>query len=367
MPAAPNQHLLIISPTAPPEVCGVSDYALQTATALQGLYSTIQLGVERLPKSPATTGGFRVTPWKQLLAQTGPQGSYDVLLNYTPTSYTWSGLAVSLLNALQRFKKAHPSNQVFTFFHETWNGSSELRPHHALQARLTKWSMQQIGELSRGVSVVNAEQQRKLELLLHRDNIHMNVIGSNILPAYPEAGLHSSRQPGVWLIFGLAHTRLWTLQAHLPLLQDMAARGVLRQLRAIGPTDTTYAQQELELGRTTLGADIFTQVGALKPEEVSEEMLHAEAALVGLNVDGLRKSGTFAALAAHAVPIICSVDPTLDEPPGHVFFQPEEVQAQPDILRSTLGEKRRQQLHTWFWQTRSWEAIGRSMRAWMQA
>ena len=360
------QRLLIIAPTAPPEVCGVSDYAYRTAQELTNFYPTVTLGVERLPATPAV-GPLAVGLWTKLLAQAAaaPQAS-DVLLNYTPTSYAWSGIPADLMRALRRFIQARPDNRLFVFFHETWNGSPNQRPHHALRSRATRWAMHRIGRLAEGVAVVNAEQQQKLRLLLGRDSIGLNAVGSNILPPTPDAGLTSTRQPGTWLVFGLPHTRFWALRAHLDTLRALHERGVLRQIHAIGPVDTTYARQELALISKALGPGVLVQLGALAPAEVSVQLLGAEAALVGLNADGLKKSGTFAALAAHAVPVICKVNPALAQPPGAALLQPAEVLADPLLVTNAEGERRRQQLHAWFWANRSWEAIGQALHYWLQ-
>ena len=367
MASLPPQRLLIIAPTAPPEVCGVSDYAYQTAQELTKFYDTVTLGVERLPPTPAV-GPLVVGRWSQLLAQAAadPLAS-DVLLNYTPTSYARSGIPAGLLRALRRFTQARPDNRVFVFFHETWNGSPNQRPHHALRSRATRWAMHRIGRLAEGVAVVNAEQQQKLRLLLERDSIGLNAVGSNILPPTPDAGLTSVRQPGTWLIFGLPHTRLWAVTEHLELLRAMHQQGVLHRIHAIGPVDATYSRQERALLTEALGPDVLVQLGALAPAEVSAQLLAAQAALVGLNADGLKKSGTFAAMAAHAVPIICEVDPALEQPPGAAFLQPAQVLADPSLVTSAEGERRRRQLHAWFWANRSWEAIGRALHEWLQS
>jgi hypothetical protein len=363
-----NKRLLIIAPTAPPEVCGVSDYAYQTAQELAKFYDTVDIGVERLPSAPTTSNGIRIDRWQHLIAQVATDThAADVLLNYTPTSYAWSGLPVELLLALRRFTTAKATNRLFVFFHETWNGSSNQRLHQAVRSQITRWSMHRIGELAGGVAVVNAEQQHKLELLLNRNDVRLNAIGSNILPPSLEAGLQSIREPGSWLVFGLSHTRLWALEAHLPLLQAMYKRGSIKRIYSIGPTDTSYAKQERELIANNLGPDVLEQLGALEPAEVSQQMLRAEAALMGLNIDGLKKSGTFAALAAHAVPVICEVDTTLQQPPGAAFLQPQEVLADPTLVFNAESERRRRQMHEWFWATRSWSAIGQSMKSWLQA
>ena len=367
MASLPPKRLLIIAPTAPPQVCGVSDYAYKVAQELTKSYDTVMLGVERLPATPAV-GPLAVGHWSQFLAQAAaaPLAS-DVLLNYTPTSYARSGIPAGLLLALRRFTKARPDNRVFVFFHETWNGSLNQRPHHILRDKATRWAMHRIGQLAQGVAVVNAEQQQKLRLLLGHDDIVLNAVGSNILPPTPDAGLTSARQPGTWLVFGLSHTRLWALTAHINLLRVMHERGVLLRIHAIGPVDTSYARQELALVTKTLGPGVLVQVGALTPAEVSAQLLSAQAALVGLNSDGLKKSGTFAAMAAHAVPIICEVDPALEQPPGALFLQPAEVLADPSLVTNAEGERRRRQLHAWFWANRSWESIGLALHQWLQS
>jgi len=360
-----NKNLIIIAPTAPPAICGVSDYAYQMAKELRKTYDSITIGVEHEPAEAPTTDGIGVKPWRQLLgAAAGP--ATDVFLNYTPTSYARTGWPLGMLQALRRFRKAHPQNRLFVFFHETWNGSHDLRPVQLVQQQVIRLAMRRIGRLADGVAVVNAEQQQKLMRLLPRDNVRLNAVGSNILPSTREAGLLSERQPGNWLVFGLPHTRLWAIEAHLAVLKTAHAQGRLRRIYAVGPTDSVFARQEKELVRANLGEDVLVQLGALGPAEVSERMLNAEAALVGLNANGLKKSGTFAALAAHAVPIICEVDTQLDQPPGLAFLQPAEVLANPNLLTEPESERRRRLLHQWFWDNRSWEAIGQSLQAWLQ-
>jgi hypothetical protein len=361
----PNKNLIIIAPTAPPDICGVSDYAYQMAKELRKAYQSIAIGVEREPAEAPATDGIKVQPWPQLLDADSSQAT-DIFLNYTPTSYARTGWPLGLLRALQRFTQAHPQNRLFVFFHETWNGSRQLRFKQLVQQQVIRLAMRRIGRLSSGVAVVNAEQQQKLRHLLLRDNVRLNAVGSNILPPTREAGLLSERQPGSWLVFGLPHTRLWALEAHLPLLKAAHSKGQLRHLYAVGPTDTAFARQEKDLISKALGEEVLVQLGALGPAEVSAQMLNAEAALVGLNANGLKKSGTFAALAAHAVPIICEVDTQLDQPPGPAFLQPTEVLTNPALLTGPESERRRRLLHQWFWDNRSWEAIGHSLQDWLR-
>lgn len=362
-----NKQLIIIAPTAPPDICGVSDYAYQVAKELRKSYGTITLGVERAPAAAPATDGIGVAPWRELLGAGRPAPeATDVLLNYTPTSYARTGWPLGLMQALRHFTKAHPQNRLFIFFHETWNGSLKLRPVQLVQQQVIRLAMRRIGRLASGVAVVNAEQQHKLEQLLLRDDVRLNAVGSNILPATREAGLLSKRQPGDWLVFGLPHTRLWAIEAHLAVLKEAHAQGRLRHIYAVGPTDSAFARQEKEVVSKNIGEEVLVQLGPLGPAEVSAQMLKVEAALVGLNANGLKKSGTFAALAAHAVPIICAVDAHLDQPPGPAFIQPADLLTNPALLGEATSDHSRRLLHQWFWDNRSWEVIGNSLHTWLQ-
>jgi hypothetical protein len=362
-----NKTLIIISPTAPPEVCGVSDYAYKVGQELIKQYDNVAIGADRLPIVASHANELPIAHWQLLLekASASVPGT-DVLLNYTPTSFARTGLPIKLLRALRRFTQGNPHNRLFVFFHETWNDSRKLRIHQQVQQRIVRFAMSRIDQLAAGIAVINAEQQRKIESLSLRSNVRLHAVGSNILPIHHEAGLSSERQSGEWIVFGLSHTRLWSIEAHLNFLKEVYNRGLLRHIRTIGPVDTKFARQEKELVEKELGPGVLVQLGALEPAEISRELLRAEAALVGLNANGLKKSGTFAALAAHVVPIICEVDKQLESPPGETLFQPTEVLADPSLFTNAEGTHRRRLLHEWFWSTRSWEAIGQSLHAWLQ-
>ncbi|WP_183559880.1 hypothetical protein [Mucilaginibacter sp. SP1R1] len=364
-----NRQLIIIAPTCPPGVCGVSDYAYKTALALNKFYKSVKIGVEKIPSViPDSPLQLTIAKWPRAIQQNIKKSiPADVLLNYTPTSYAKQGVPVQLLLALSRFKSATPGNRLFVFFHETWDGSKNLKLHHQLRDHFTKSSVKYLSKLADGITVVTKEQKQKIESVTGDHKIHLSLVGANILPANKDSGLNSSRKAGEWIVFGLAHTRLWTLQQYIPLLKELKARGLLVNIYAIGPDDNQYAQQEKNLITENLGADILVQTGALKPEQVSKYMLSAQAALVGQTADSLRKSGTFAALAAHAVPVICDAPISLGEPPGTAIFRPQELMDDTSLLSSADGEKRRLMLHQWFWQTRSWEAIAADTYHWMNS
>jgi hypothetical protein len=364
-----NRQLIIIAPTCPPGVCGVSDHAYKTAVALNKFYRSVKIGVEYFPTLIQDTPlAVTTVYWQKLLRQNAKSDiPTDLLLNFTPTSYSRSGLPHNLLSALKQFKSVSSSNRVYIFFHETWDDSKGLKVHHQLRNYLIKYTVKKLSKLASGITVVTNEQKIKIESLTNNKKIRLSLVGANILPVNKEHGLNSVRKPGDWVIFGLAHTRLWTLQQHLPLITELFNNGIIKKIYAIGPIGNQFAEQELSLAAKNLGSNVLIQTGVLEPDEVSDMMLMAEAALVGQTADSLRKSGTFAALSAHAVPVVCEAPFSLDEPPGCAIFRPQELLNNQNLVSTTEGEKRRLLLHQWFWLTRSWEAIALDMQSWINS
>ncbi|PRY54501.1 hypothetical protein B0I27_102268 [Arcticibacter pallidicorallinus] len=197
-------------------------------------------------------------------------------------------------------------------------------------------------------------------------DVHKRRVGANILPAHEFDGIRSERQQGDWIIFGLAHTRLWTLKTYILFIKTMKSRGLLKRILAIGPVNNSYSNQEYQFAKDHLGENVLIQLGALPAEQVSEELLRAEVALIASSPEALKKSGLFAALAAHAVPVICDVPSNLSDPPAKALFKPAELMNKPEILRSPEYEKRKKQLHHWFWRTRNWKIVELNMKSWLK-
>lgn len=363
-----NRKLIVISPTTSPNICGVSDYAYLTTKELAKFYISATIGVADMPQSldDDYDESIKVQPWKNLLAGSKNEVS-DLLIHYTPTSYAWVGFPASLIREVYRFKKRNPENRVFIFCHELWSNSYSMRFHQIVRNQLAKLASYQLGKIANGISTLTIGQKKDFEAILNKKTVRLGLVGANILPNINDRyiGFRQSRQPGSWAVFGLAHTRLWALQAYLPLLKKLFDLGSLKHIYAIGPADNTYAREEAAFVEANFGKGVLIQTGVLKPNEVSKQLLNIEAAVVKQDADSLYKSGSFAALAAHAVSVICEVPITLSNPPGYALFRPAEVQENPDIIRTEDGKKRREQLHHWFWSTRSWEMIGQDIHTWM--
>lgn len=362
-----NKKLLIITNSAPPYVCGVSDYSFKVAETLASRYKQIVIGLQILPSYPCISQ-FEIRRWASALESVfEADEGFDVLLNYAPTIYSKAGYPLSLIRALSRLKSsAKADHRLFVQVHETWHGG-RLPFKHAVRDCVCRRALQKICSLANGVCAMTEVQKNKIELHFGLENLPLIHVGSNVLPAQSDLGLHGIRDLRSWVVFGLAHTRLWSFEANLSVLKELYNDGKIRRLTAIGPVGNLYADREAKLALENFGPGFLHQCGVLPGEQVSQMLLNAGAAIVGQNVDSLKKSGSFAALAAHGLPIICDVPATLLDPPGAAIIRPSELLDNPSLLEGEDAQARRRFLHTWFWSTRSWEAIGDQIWEWMES
>jgi len=360
------KRLMIFSPTAPPGVCGVSDYSWHIAQALAKYYYSVRIGVSKMPADQEKHVAIPVTSWQQALTTSGlSQYPHDLIINYTPSSYSRLIWPVGFQNAIAHFKQAKRGNKVFVIFHEIWNGSKGLKMHHAIYAKIAKQGIQKLSAIADGVIVVTKEQQQQLEQLPYAGVIRLGNIGSNILPPNPLSGLNSVRSSSKWVVFGLAHTRLWTLEAHADLIKALIEQGTLKKLYTIGPVDNKFGKQEREFAAQHFGPGILKQLGILSSGEISEHLLSAGVAFVAQSTDSLNKSGSFAALAAHALPVVCAIADPLPEPLNNAIFRKDEILKDASLIFGPEGIRRTANLHEWFWLNKSWDAIGLDLKNWM--
>lgn len=357
--------LLCITNTIAPNVCGQSDYALRVATALTRDYGEVRFGLQIIPTGMATPpAGIRVAKWSEHLDQLIASGEPgDILLNYAPTVYSRWGYPWGLLRKLAAAKRTGRI-RLFVHFHETWHGG-KLRPHLAIKDRLVRATVVNLAKLADGTAVFTEAQYAKIASLQPAREVWRLPIGSAIVPGSPDEGVHSARVRSRWVVFGLSHTRLWTLKKYLTALKAFKASGVCTEVVAIGPADDAYAAEEKALAIEAFGEGFVQWRGALGGAQASGEFLSAGAALIGQNADSLSKSSSFAAMAAHAIPVICDLDRAVEDPPSRYFVPTEELRATPRFLEGADCDRRRLALHAWFSAHRSWEAVGRQFVRWM--
>jgi hypothetical protein len=362
----PNK-LIVIAPTTYPEICGVSDYALNLSLSLKtDFYDLVELGLERHYDN-GTTQLTKIESWEVLLkcAIKNKEGVH-VILNYTPRSYSRFGYSLRLIRCLKQINSVNPDNKIFIIFHEMWNDDSKLKLHHRILGKSSKLFAKHLGNLSSGIIAMTDEQKVLIQNLLPNTPMDSGLVGANILPHNKEDGILASRENGVWSVFGLSHTRLWTLQKHKQFILKMAAVGSVKEIRLIGPFNDHSGTLELEYIQKHFENIEVKQLGILSAEEINFELLKTSAGLIGQTGDSIKKSGTFAALAAYGVPLICDVSGDLIDPPFESFFNIKEL-----IEDYTSFEKekiqRSEKLHDWFWRTRSWDVIGKRVFNFMKS
>ncbi|KEO72299.1 hypothetical protein [Anditalea andensis] len=357
------KNLIVLSRSAPPEVCGMSDYCYNVALQLQTYYDKVELGVALLPMNLTQKGGPIIEHWETLLDRALSSNTpHDIMLNYTPTAYQSFGMPISLLKRLKRLKKENKSNRIYVLIHELWNNSIDLKIHHKILNSLYSISGKSILKMADDVAAFTADQKNLISTIKPGKEVHRSIIGTNIIPNECHMAFKHVRKPGQWVVFGLPHTRLWTIDKFKNILYDCHKSGFIHQLIAIGPIDTKYSQQELNIANTIFGKGVLIQTGPLFGNDITDYFLTSEVALVGQNADSLSKSGSFASLAAHGVPVVCEVPLTLVDPPGKYIIRPDELKHE---LKSGSISEKSQALYDWFWKNRSWEAIGKDFNSWM--
>lgn len=360
-----SRQLIVISPETPPQICGVGDYSYQLAQQflIVDTYSNVQIAVEKNEDKTIQTQ-IPVSHWSKALAKAAKsKDKFDVLLNYTPLGFSKFGYSFSFISALKKFKKANPDNRIFVLFHEVWHGG-KLAMHHKIRDEFSKLSSVEICKLATGISVVTNEQKIKVEAYTQGKTILLQPVGANIYPAASINPLETHRNDGVWVVFGLSHTRLWTLQANATLIEELVKNNIVKQIRSIGPKDDGNGAAEAEFAAKHFGDGILQQLGTLPINDISGELLKAQGAFVGQTADSLTKSGTFLSMAAHGVPVVCNVTGVLTNPPSEALFKPDELLKNPQLI-NIEATKRTKIMLDWYKQTRSWNAIGKSFTTWM--
>jgi len=363
---ADNRHLIIISPETPPQVCGVGDYSYQLAQQLlsSDYYKSLEIAVEK-NQDKTIQKQIPVKHWRKALSNVQSNAQYDLLINFTPLGFSKIAYPIAFISALKSFKEKNSGNRVFVLFHEVWNGNPKLRIHHKIRDYFSKKTCVAIGKIASGISVVTYHQKEKLEKELPEKTILLQPVGANIYPPGNISPLLVERSRGIWVIFGLSHTRLWTLKANIGIIKKLLADGGLTEIMSIGPYADSYGAEEAAFAIEHLGVNVLKQLGKLPAELISRELLNASGAFVGQTADSLVKSGTFLSMAAHAVPVVCNVPEIISNPPGEALFQPDELVANPNIIFEE-AKKRTEIMLDWYKQTRSWEAIAHSVVKWMQ-
>lgn len=351
------KKLVVIAPTITPEICGVSGNALNLAIEFKKHhYDIVELGLQRFFGN-GNVSIDKVDNWKNILNDNlAKRETIDILLNYTPRSYARLGINFGLLSSITKILRKNKKCRLYIIFHELWNDSTTLKLHHRIIGKFSKWFAFKLGSLSSGIIVMTNEQLAKLTMILPEKKTIVGKVGNNILPVIIDETLEQKRKDGVCIVFGLSHTRFWTLTKFQTLIKRLIELEFLKEIRLVGPYNDTYGNQEMQYLNTNFPGLKVARLGDLNNDEVSKELLKASVALVGQNVDSISKSSSFLAIVAHSLPVICDLPKTLLDPPGLAIFRPEDFLENANafdkecIMRADI-------LYKWYYRTRSWQVI----------
>lgn len=366
-----KKNLVVISPNTPPQICGVGDYAYRLSKEFykNKIYTEVTIATDNMNNITENSGKFDIKHWSKILPQilAHRETSYDILINYTPKGFSKIGYPISFIRFLKGLTKLESDIKIFILFHETWNGdTSNFRIHHKVINWFSKKGCFELIDLCFKVGVVTLDQKNTFEKEGVKRRVELLPVGSNIIPASEAEVFNSERNFSVWVVFGMSHTRLWALEKNKDLIQWLESSGYIQELITIGPKDDSSGKQELDFLKGILPQYKIKQLGKLEPEIISKELLIAGAAFVGQNSDeGLLKSGSFLALAAHGVAIVYDYSQNLKNPPKEGIFKKYDIMNSSNVVDYLSKNKKQKHLYDWFIKNKSWGSISRVILNWM--
>lgn len=355
------RRILVVSPSAPPAICGVSDFSFRLADQLKR-DRVVDLGVSKLPSKLRIDSNHFSSLTQAISTAIHSDIGTDALLNFTPRSYNRIGLPLSLLNNLRILRRYRKDSRLFVIFHETWGDGGSI--HHQIISQLSKLTARQLIKQASSISAVTADQSARLDALCASGKTELFPISSNITPPQSSEIVKLPRDNGVWVIFGLPHSRRDALVKLRPFLISLISLGVLSKIWTIGPSEISKdVVLEREIAEYTGITDLVEPLGHLSNEEISKRLCRAKFAFTGQTGDSILKSGTFMAYAAHGLTVI-GTDLNSSEP-GKYLIHPNTMISCPELKREKLIHEKAEALHHWFWSNRSWPHIGNYALEWM--
>lgn len=322
-----------IVPRLPPAVGGVGDYCVKlwdywlepqphwcfliTADAAESQAQWLEVKIAEFEKS--TTG--LICALEALNVQTA-------VLHYSGYGYHPKGCPLWLPQALGRWKAVNSQRRVVVMFHELYATGSIWSSNFWVKPFAQKIIRDLISLSDLWVTSCSRYQTE----LVHRFAANpkqgaLIPIGSNILPNQPVNfdrpwSLATAKKLKV-VIFGLARTRLWTLNVHAKLLKQLCDRNLVESITLAGNSELDakgtreMAQHRAYIGHNHLWQEAFD----LTPDQISQLLVTQDLGLVCNEPDILTKSSVFAVLSAHGVlSTICGQIEKLDDLDQSVFL-----------------------------------------------
>ena len=305
-----------IVPSLPPARDGVGDYTcrlFETWDDPSPFWSFIvRRGAE---ESRSLNPGWKISECAAdapgLLASLEEHDTTDVVLQYAGYGYHARGIPVWLVAGLTRWKEGDATRRLTVMFHELYAQTGPLQSAFWLKP-LAKSVVSRLVQLADHSVTSCGEYHDRLLREFHSDpaKTHRISIGPNISP---EPGTPTDRP---WplsaggklrlLLFGMATTRLWALEAHAELVQTLHAKNLIESITLLGKSGfgPKHAKRFETLRRKVAPDGLWKEHYDLAPEPLSRLVLEQDLGLVSNWPGILTKSGVFAVLAAHGVPAV---------------------------------------------------------------
>jgi hypothetical protein len=306
--------LLHIAPQLPPAIDGVGDYCWnlwkhwpETDWHWQFL-AAHNAAATAAHWTQVTVRAFELNA-ASLARELERTGNDTVVLHYVGYGFQPKGIPVWLPRALRVWRAGKAERRLVTMFHEMYARS--------LPWRSPFWVAPMARKIIRELVAVSDAWVTSCERYFHQLTTEFAAtpgrgriipIGSNIPLARPRP--ESTRQTEDAklriAIFGLAGTRLRSLQRHGRLLHALQGAGQLETVTLLGKSGTSVEERRWQGVAKPIGTDVnWRQRFDLSAEEVSAELSAHDCGLLANEPDILTKSGVFAALANHGViPIV---------------------------------------------------------------
>lgn len=321
-----------IVPRLPPAVGGVGDYCVKlwdywlepqpqwsfliTADAAESQAQWLSVKIAEFEKSSTSL----ISALEALNVQTA-------VLHYSGYGYHPKGCPVWLPQALGRWKAVNSQRRVAVMFHELYATGPIWSSNFWVKPFAQKIIRDLIGLADVWVTSCSRYQTELVDRFAANPKQGALIpIGSNILPNQPvnfdRPWMATGKKLKV-VIFGLARTRLWTLNVHAKLLKQLCDRNLVESITLAGNSELDakgtrqMAQHRAYIGHNHLWQEAFD----LTPDQVSQLLVTQDLGLVCNEPDILTKSSVFAVLSAHGVcSAICGQSDSSDDLDQSVFL-----------------------------------------------
>ncbi len=295
------QQILHITPNLPPAICGLGDYAAVVGARIEQLFPAVEC--RYLAAGYRSGDGTRrlMSPkwfWNEVSQQVESSANFSIVLHYSGYGYNPDGAPAWLAEALANRPTFARNIRLVTFFHELYATGWPWRRAFWQSNRQRNIAVQ-LAHASDDLLTNRAESAAWLEQLTGRvagSVAHLpvpsNVGEPDVVPSYFD-------RPPQAVVFGGAKVKR-------PFLVGQRAKTTARVCRKLGITKVVEIGSAIAVNHKPFcdaGIDVV-QMGHLRKEQVSEQLLQARVGFFDYFPNALTKSGILAALSCHGVGIL---------------------------------------------------------------